>query len=293
MYYGNMMIDRKDYVGSTEIVALVEPDESPFTSAYAMWLEKTGLIERDDSPTERMKTGKYLERAILDEWNMRNKRSFVFNTSPIYIGDGIAATPDGMDTFSSEGAEVKTVTSHRRSDWDNGTPRYIWWQCQHEMLCTGFKRIAVIAQFGFDSLEHEWIVSDRDAHARILGACAEFWKRVRGELPPPEVDGHEATTDALKRRKLDAKVIEFGADIREWAQILALQKAKEKEAKSIAKTMENKIRAALGDATTGVWPDGTGFRILTKNVKEYMVKARTQTELKRIANKDAVEDQDE
>lgn len=287
------MIDRNTYIGSTEIVALVEPEASPFTSAYAMFCEKTGLVEREDNPTERMKTGKYLERAILDEWNTRNTRAFAFNTEPIFYADGIGATPDGIDVFANEGAEVKTVSSFARDHWENGTPRYIWWQNQHHMLCAGLSRMVSIAQFGFDSLAHEWIEADVDAHRRIIEACGVFWAQCRGELPPPEADGHDATTNVLKRRKLDAKVIELGAEVRDWSEELKLSEAVAKHHNEVAQTLKNKIRAAMGDANTGVWPDGSGWRIQTVNRKEFVVKASTYTAMKRIKSRDAEDGQDE
>ncbi len=285
------MADRSTYIGSTESVALVEPEASPFCSPMSIFLDKTELAERAE-PTERMNAGKYLERAILNEWNKRNGWAFVFNETPHMRDDGIGATPDAVDLLNREGAEVKTVTPEVREHWDNGTPRYIWWQAQHEMLCADLDRIVVIAQFGFQRLAHEWIKRDREAGDRIVKACGEMWKRIRGELPPPEPDAHKATTEALRRRKLEAKVIELGDDVREWSQILATAEKREKENAAVIAEMKNKIRAALGDANTGIWPDGTGWRVQTITRKESVVKASTYTAMKRIKNKDAEKEWD-
>lgn len=285
-------MNRNEYIGSTEIVALVEPDASPFTSAYKMWCEKTGLIEREDNPSERMKTGKFLEEAILAEWNKRNNYAFVFNNEPHFYKEGIGATPDGICAATNEGAEVKTVTPFMMSHWDNGTPRYIWWQAQHEMLCTGLSRIAVIAQFGFERLSHEWIEADPIAHQAIIDECDAFWARCRGELPPPSVDGHKATTEALARRKHDARVIELDAAARDLTDRLSNVERYAKDTAKEAQELKNQIRAALGDASTGVFPDGTGWRINTVNRKESVVKASSYTTMKRIKAKDTVEQWD-
>jgi len=280
------MSDRSTYLGSTEIVALVEPEASPFCSPYSIWLEKTGLVEREEA-TERMGAGKYLERAILEEHNRRHGRNFVFNSEPRFWDSAkrIGATVDGIE--GDEGAEVKTVRMDRMKDWDGGTPRYIWWQTQHEMLCSGLRRICVIPQFGFDRLRFEWIDVDPDAQERIIAACNVMWDRIDGKLPPPDADSHDATTKALKRRRVDAKVIELPRALRAVSDDLAAVKYKIKTLAKEARGMENEIRAALADATTGIWGDGHGWRVTTVNRKGYTVEPSSHTEMKRLTPKDA------
>lgn len=281
-------IDRKSYIGSTEVVALVEPDKSPFCSPFSIFLDKCGLSEKEE-PSERMKAGKYLEKAILDEWNQRNARDFIFNDFPHFFAEGIGATVDGIEKL--EGAEVKTVTRERRSDWDNGTPRYIWWQAQSEMLCSHLDRVVVIAQFGFDSLAHEWIERDEVACKKIVDACNEMWKRIRGELPPPEADGHPATTRALASRQLNAKVVQLSHDVQKWSDEAKLEAKLASACAAKSQALENKIRAAMGDATTGLFGDGTGYRITTINRKGYKVNPSSYQQMKFIKNKDSVEEQ--
>lgn len=284
-------MDRSRYIGSTEIVALVEPESSPFCSPYSIWLEKTGLIERA-AATERMNAGKYLERAILFEWNRRNDREMAFNDRPFFwdVDERIGATPDGLATDAAlhEGAEVKTVTPEVRQYWDGGTPRYIWWQAQHEMLCANLDRVVVIAQFGFHRLAHEWIERDLDAGERIVKACNEMWRRIDGELPPPDPDSHPATTDALKRRESTAKAIELPPHVRDWSDNLGMIDRHIKELEEEAQGLKNKIRAAMGDASVGVWPDGTGWKIRNQPASEFVVKKKAHSVMVRINNKESI-----
>lgn len=284
------MTDRSTYIGSTEVVALVEPEASPFCSEYSIWCDKAGLVERSE-PTERMNVGKYLEKAVLGEWNVRNWRSFEFNRETFFHSEGIGATPDGVDWPKEEGAEVKTVTRERRADWHNGTPRYIWWQAQHEMLCAKLSRVVVIAQFGFEELSHEWIEADPAAHERIISACDTMWKRINGALPPPDADGHRATTNALKKRSVEAKAIELSHDAREWSDELGMLERQIGTLSDEAQSLKNKIRAAMGDASTGVFGDGSGWRVQTINRKETVTKASSYSAMKRIKSKEAVEDE--
>lgn len=288
------MSDRSKSIGASEVACLFGC--SPWQSEYSLWLLKTGLVEEQAS-TERMRAGLYLERAILDEWLSRecpldevgvplkhNTHSFSHPTYPF-----ITATPDAVAIIGGVGyvGDVKTVDNTRRRDWDDGVPEYYRIQLQTQMAVTGSARAVLIAQFGFSELSHEWIDADQALQDEIVKRCCEFWKRVQGELPPPDPDGSDATTEALKRRRVDAKAIELSPDVRTWTEELEAIERKGRIIGQNARSLKNKIRAALGDASTGVFGDGTGWRIQTITRKEAIVKASTYTKLSRIKAKDA------
>ena len=296
------MTDRKMSVGASEVAALFGC--SPWQSEYGLWLLKTGLAE-EQPDTERLRAGRYLEKAILEEWKSRHAYSYEGGSHGLFWNTNnirhkahafISATPDAVG-FDHDGdgnerkivGDVKTVTAQRRQDWHDGVPEYYRLQLQQQMLVTGASRAVLIAQFGFDELASEWINADASLQEEIVKRVSTFWRRVQGELPPPEADGHDATTDALRRRKLQAKAIVFGDDVREWTQILTAAEKREKENTAVIAEMKNKIRAALGDADTGVWADGTGWRVQTITRKESVTRASTYTALKRIKNKDAID----
>lgn len=286
---------RRESVGASEIGALFGC--SPFQSEYSLWALKTGLIQEQED-NERLRAGRFLEEAILNEFNRINKMEITYNAKT-YTHDRhpLSATPDGiwrLDEPKYEAmkygivADVKTVGPHMHEKWENGTPEYIKLQIQQQMLVLGAQRGLTIAMFGFSDPRHEWIERDESIHAEIIKRIETFWKRVTGELPPPEVDGHRATTAALKKRVALSKSIQFDEGIREYAQIMAEHSEKIKVSKQIVDEMENRIIAAMGNAEVGLFADGTGFNIKTIQRKAYEVKANSYQQLKRIKNKEAL-----
>ncbi len=289
------MSDRSKSIGASEVAALFGC--SPWQSEYSLWLLKTGLIEEQES-TERMKAGNYLERAIFQEWLSRecpdcdgidiplkhNTHRFSHPTYPF-----ITATPDAVAIVGGVGyvGDVKTVDQTRRRAWDDGVPEYYRIQLQTQMAVTGSARAVLIAQFGFDELSHQWIDADPALQEEIVKRCSKFWRQVQGELPPPDPDGSEATTNALKRRKVESKSIELGPDVRELTRRLDIVSIDAKRANEAVQELKNKIRAALGNADTGLFPNGEGWAIRTVNRKEAVVKASSYTTMKRITNKNA------
>lgn len=290
------MTDRNKSIGASEVAALFHC--SPWQSEYGLWLLKTGLVQQQAS-TDRLRTGQYLERAILDEWNRTSQLDpFEWNGDRFYHGKYgfITATPDGAiheDGNIVRVCDVKTVTREMRANWNDGIPEYYRLQLQQQMLVTGAKRAVLIAQFGFDELSHEWIDADPALHEEIIKRCCEFWKRVQGELPPPEVDGSDATTNALKRRRrMNAQAINLPDDLQDMARYIDAYEKTAKEHIAKAQEIKNKVRAAMGDATIGLFGDGSGWRITAISKKEYIVKASSYMQMKRFKQKDAVEQWD-
>jgi predicted phage-related endonuclease len=266
-----------------------------------LFCKKVGLVPpRED--TERLKVGRFLERAILEEWIERHNNIETVDrldwNDRSYAHKGysfITATPDAVSGTYPDGstldkcflvADVKTVEPMRRADWNDGVPQYYQLQIQQQMLVTGAKRGVLIALFGFNELSHEWIDADPKVQDEIVQRIVTFWKRVQGELPPPDADGSEATTKALKARVLTAKAIELPPEVREWETILAAADKEAKKHEAVAQEMKNKIRASLGDANCGVHGDGSGWRVQTINRKEVVTEASTYTKLTRIKSKD-------
>ncbi len=275
--------------GASEVGALF--DCHPFQSEYGLWALKCGLTQPQED-TERLNAGRFLEPAILAEFNLKNRRSFRHNTTPIVFSSEISATPDGIE-LEDDGAlvaDVKTVMPFMIEKWKDGTPEYIKLQLQQQMMCAAANRGVTIAMFGFSDPRHEWIEADKELQKQIVERWATFWKRVRGELPAPDVDGHRATAAALGAVKTNASVIELGPEVYEWSSELATLEAKAKATKPREAELKNKIRAALGTNSTGVFGDGSGWRVSIVNRKESVTKASSYSTMKRIKGKDALEE---
>ena len=130
-----------------------------------------------------------------------------------------------------------------------------------------------------------WRIVERDDKfiAVLIRQCKEFWRRVVERDPPP-ADGDERTKRALFAMHPDdnGDTVALPAEVYES---MADEIASLDAAISLAETrkteLQNKIRAALGDATYGVLPDGSGWSWKTQDRAAYEVQASKSRVLRR------------
>ncbi len=294
------MNDRSKSIGASEVSALF--GESPWVSEYSLFQLKTGLAEPQEEST-RLAMGKILERPILEYWAAREGFSVSHNTvSAAHPAQRyLTATPDAFVCEPGAGAEedgaggeVKTVRGSQRREWLDGVPSWYFLQAQAQMLVWNLARTHLICCFDFDEISHTVIEADPETQAEILRRVDIFHKRVKGELPPPDVDAHPATMAALMQTKRDAeKSIAFDDTIAALdAELTTMTKRKTSLEKDI-RGAKAKILKAMGDATRGVFSDGSSYRVSLVNVKAQTKAAYTYQKLTRLKGDDAVEEDDE
>lgn len=285
---------RRAGLGASDVAAVL--GISPWASPYTVWLDKTG--QRADEDNEAMEAGRMLEPAI-GPW-------FEQRTGLVVMGEQMwcthpdkpwaRATLDGVVAESAEstfadalgGLEIKT-TSEPPAKWEEAIPPYYCAQAQFQMFVTGMERtwFAVLhANFGLRLRIYELDRDDADI-ALLLERCEKFWTgNVLAGVPPP-VDGHDATTEALKSTgaDTDADAVDLDTDAADVWMIRDIKERIAREEKELAK-QENRIRAALGEATIGTtrygtvtWKPQDATRVDTKALRERMprVAARFST----------------
>lgn len=253
---------RRGGLGASDVAAVL--GISPWASPYTMFLDKTG--QREDEDTEAMEAGRMLEPAI-GPW-------FEQRTGLVVMGEQMwcthpehewaRATLDGIVCESPEstfadalgGLEIKT-TSDPIAKWDEGIPAMYQAQAQWQMFVTGMERtwFAVLhANFGLKLRTYELERDDIDIKL-LLERCSKFWFDHVVARVPPEVDGHDATTEALKSLDADPDEDVVNLDADPLVMIAIAQrgatKLRIKRAKAELAEYENRIRAALGTATVG------------------------------------------
>lgn len=293
------MTQPRGTVGASEIGALF--DEHPYVSRYSLWARECGLLlDEQDEHTDRQEMGLLLERPILDIWARREFPNnhgtvIVHNTESFKLPDGSSATPDGLFrlVLPSEHivatVDVKTVQPHERHAWLDGIPRHYWWQKQQQTRATGAAAGYLVAAFGFTDIAHTLVEADEEAHERITKEVATFWKQVRGEMEPPTPDGHRATLAALFAKKREPKTIvldDIAEDTDRNIRSLTKQIADLKKELNAEKAYALKV---LGDADSGVFPNGSGWKVQTIVRKEYTAKASTYKKLSLFSGDEAEE----
>lgn len=172
-------------------------------------------------------------------------------------------TPDGVANKDGEPARL-VEAKFGTLDWSDGCPFGVWIQLQHQLDCMGWEFGAVANLTTFPSSDLVWahVERDEDFCAAVLRpACLEFWaEHVEKEIPP-EPGASRAATSALSR--MFAAPTEKEIDLPPHLCEADSMHDRLLEAKATAvhelDNLKNNIRAAMGDATLGRFPNGVAW----------------------------------
>lgn len=280
---------RRNHIGSSDAAGILGEGyrgQSPFT----VWMEKTGKCE-NELEGEWLECGQELQPAILRlaskriELPVREAPAFAIFHHPTLacMGaslDGICEPPE----YGFAPVEAKNVDGVLARDWaDDEPPLKFNIQIQHQFACTGAQMGYVTGLIGGNRIRVKPVFRNDRFIEALEQRIAEFWDYVLKDTPPP-VDASKATADAIYKlySKPEDVSIELPAEADDWALELEHANATIKEATELKKLNENRIKAAIGNATTGYLPSGTGsFSWREQYTKESLHKAYTSRVLRR------------
>jgi len=207
------------------------------------------------------------------------------------------ATPDAWTLRHAErehsheaDVDAKTVRPHMIKEWrKNGTPDYYKLQLRAQNACTGRSGAYLVAAFGWDEISHEFLPADIAIQDEICRRVDQFWLRVEGKLPPPDVDGSESTKTALMATKRNEETVSLAGDIAVIDSRLLQAKANESDWSKRVKQLQAEIIKALGNANRGVFTDGSGYRVQIVERAPYTAKASKYQKLVRFTGDDSEE----
>ena len=244
---------RRNGIGASEAAAVL--GLSPWQSRYALWAEKTGLVEPVDDPAmeERFAVGKLMEPIIaklftrttgIKVW--RNTRNVITRSTDHPF---MFCTLDG-EAHDASVWEAKTADAWTAAKWRDGVPEEIWIQVQHQMACRGLDA-AWVAAFRNMSLEAFRIERDEEFIRDLIEREREFWTLVETKTPP-EIDGHDATTAILKRTPqtdTDIIALPFEAAEKHCVRVRLSEEIKVRKAEKDA--IDNAFRNMIGEHKGG------------------------------------------
>lgn len=280
---------RKNGLGGSDAATIM--GVNPWSSPYALFLEKAGLVDTSDQENERMIWGRKLESVIASHYEEVTGRALApgAEMQPSSERPHLFANTDRMILpYAGQKRngiyEGKTTSAYNLDDWRDGKiPLYYQVQTQHYfyVLETDWGSVACLVggqQFVWSDIER----NDTFLKAYVRKAD-EFWDRVLNNDPPP-MEGHPAERRALNLLYGEdtGEVIELPEQVQEWADRLAEAKEREKEAKAEAKRYETLVAGVMKDASFGRLPDGTGFKYVTETKKEHVRKAWTGRVLRKV-----------
>lgn len=240
---------------------------NPYNSQYALYLDKMGeSAEKPDS--EAMRQGRDFEQYVADRWmeatgKKCRRNNFMWRSSkwPYMLAD-----IDREIIGENAGLECKTTSVYNKADLASGEiPQTYYVQCQHYMAVLGFDRMylaVLVLNRGF----YHFVIERDEAEIEALAqAEGDFWKHIE-DKQPPEIDGSEATVNALKQRYPtaadDMPTMEFGKNAADDLAALAEINADMKSLKESSEAIKARIMAEMGDCPIAVAP---GWNISWKN----------------------------
>ncbi len=250
---------RRQGIGGSDAAGVL--GVSPWSSPVSVFADK--VIGEEDRDSEPMYWGRTLEPVILQHYAQETERevqgdgrllrSREFPCMQVTL-DGLQVGPDGETGF----LEVKNTRFHLK----DGVPEHYWIQMQHQFAVTGWRwgSFAVLVA----GSEFYWCDVPRDddfIDGTLIPAELDFWDRVKAGGPTPPADASDATLEALKRiyPKDDGETVALDGDL------LLADAARQGFADIIKSTKEqlqgidNRFKAAIGDATAGVLPNGRTY----------------------------------
>lgn len=269
---------RKRGIGGSDVAALL--GISKWTSAVALWLDKTNQTNEPEEVNEAMRWGQLLEPVIREQFRQITGRPVVEVKAilqhpqyPFMIADidGLTVDEDGAPAI----LEIKNVSEYKRSEWSQGVPAYYQTQVQHYLLVTGVQKAYVIALFGGNSSGVYTVQADPEVQQMLVQVESDFWSKVQN-LIRPEIDGTDASTkllDSIYRGGVSEEII-MPTEAVEYVDAYIEASADEDSAKARKNEAANHIKEIMGDydrATcnghTISWKPVTSERLDSKALK--------------------------
>jgi len=243
---------RRRGIGSSDIAGVL--GISAWASPYSVWLSKIG----SDTPgSERMRWGNLLEDVVLDEAARRldvdvtGRQVEAQHPRHEWAIATLDATYAERRVAVDKGAlEIKTTGE---ASWDEVPAKYeaqVQWQLEVRQLPVAW----VACLHGGQKLSLWRVERDEETGADLLEIAGAFWERHVVAGIPPELDGAQATTDALSRRYA-VTVPELTADLGGLRDVIARVRENNRAIKAMEAEndeLKNRLRAALGSAEAGV-----------------------------------------
>lgn len=294
--------ERRSGIGASE--AAVALGISPYKSPLALWAEKTGQIEPDDiSGKLAVRLGLEMELAVGRIFGEESGRSVsawpqheVARHKDIPF---LLCTPDAMearakDTQVYDGAlQIKTAGRSQVSSWfPNGggllrvaadAPMEYQVQLAQEIEVLGLSWGTLVCAIDRDYLVYFDMERNERFAEVLITKLADFWDMVETKRQP-QPDWTESTREALvKMHPKDlGGTVELPSEAAQWDAELQEAKGRLKELEQTIAERENRLRAAIGDNTFGVLPDGTRYSWKHQTRKSYVVNEAEYRVLKKL-----------
>ena len=244
---------RRGYIGGSDAGAIV--GMNPWTSAFSVWAEKTGSTPEFEGNL-RTRIGTELEDFVahlfMEETGKRVQRVNFTLVNPAY--PWACANVDREVLGEDAILEVKTT-----NNWDvskmtrNGEYPDQWLcQCTHYLAVSGCARAYLAVLVECRELKVFTLERDENEIDALMNAERYFWDTYVMTKRTPPVDGHSATTDAIKQMFPDDG--SDTADLTPYGNLFRQRKSlaeNQKRIKAEIDAIDNELKVQMGSAGYG------------------------------------------
>jgi len=268
---------RNGGIGSSDAAAAV--GLSPYKSALALWLEKTGRKAPDDlSQSEAVFWGTTLEPVLAKVYAERTGNKVRRVNAVLQHPEHPFMLANLDRAIGTDGVlEIKTAGHHSTVFWEDGIPEAYQCQVLHQLAVTGKSWADVAVLIGGQDFRIYRITREDDKVAVLIEREAQFWQKVVTDTAPAP-DGSESSGMALSwlyphdtGRTLDCT--ESATLNTLFAELLTF-KGQRTQLEFLEATHRQSIQAAMGDASTAVF---VGGRVTWKKARDSLT-----TDVKRM-----------
>ncbi|MED4455937.1 lambda-exonuclease family protein [Metabacillus fastidiosus] len=279
MTHDEWLLERTKGIGGSDAGIILGLNK--YSTPFELWLEKTGQVEPVQIDNEAIYWGNEMEDVVAKEFEKRTGKkvrrcNFMFS-HPDY--PYIRANVDRMVVGESAVLECKTASAFLAKEWkEDEVPDTYLVQVQHYLGVTGKQKGYIAVLIGGNRFIWKEVERDDELIQMIFDAQKHFWEYHVKQNIPPQLDGSSAAEQFLKEKFSQAeedKEIILPSEYKELLQQYEEIKANEKLVVTAKKEIENKIKATLEDAETGIagdyivsWKNQSRTSVDSKALKE-------------------------
>ena len=243
---------RKNYIGGSDAAAVI--GMNPYSSAFSVWAEKTGSAP-EFAGNLATEVGTYLEEFVAKKFEKETGKtvrrcnlSMVNSDYPWAI-----ANVDRLIVGEDAGLEIKTTSELNMKNFAGGEyPANYYTQCVHYLGVTQRSRWYLAVLIGNREFKIFTIERDEAEIDALMNAERYFWDTYVMTKRTPPVDGHSATTDAIKQMFPDDG--SDTADLTPYGNLFRQRKSlaeNQKRIKAEIDAIDNELKVQMGSAGYG------------------------------------------
>lgn len=199
---------RSSFIGGSDIPIIL--GLSQFKSAFQLWHEKAGLLEREPVTEDHQRKydyGHHMEPFIADQFRKKHAELQVHDDPGTWVSldhPWMGCNPDRLIGLFDRPVEdshavLQMKTANWESDYDDGPPPGYIAQLRHEMDVFGFSTGFLGVYFNVSGSYREWTLQSDPFLSDAQRQRGRIFADSITEGTPPEIDGSEQTYRTIRR----------------------------------------------------------------------------------------------